>query len=134
MASDLDILLKEYDSLRAEVVERVRTAFSHLAFFGAVAAFAFQLPASSPLNQNLVLGLSAFGTLFLLYISVINWIWVNRIASHLRHLESKINSISKKKLLTWESKSYAISRWVLLPPKPYPHNGTFEDPDRCSCS
>lgn len=120
MITDLEVLLKEYETLRAEVIERIRTAFSHLAFFGALAAFAFQLPEKAGIDSRLTIGLALFGTLFLLYISVINWVWVGRIASHLQYLESRINAAAGKRLLTWEGKSEAISRWVLLPPEPYP--------------
>lgn len=122
MITDLEVLLKEYETLRAEVIERIKTAFSHLAFFGALAAFAFQLPEKAGVDPRITIGLAVFGTLFLLYISVINWIWVGRIASHLQYLECRINAVAGKPLLTWERKSEAISRWVLLPPKPYPRN------------
>lgn len=120
MPTDTEILMKEYDSLRSEVIERVKTAFSHLAFFGAVVAFAFQSPSGSSVNPALLFWLALFGALFLLYISFINWCWVGRIASHLQVLETKINCISGKKLLSWEGKVEKMSRWVLLPPKEYP--------------
>jgi len=120
MANELDILLMEYNSLRAEVIERVKTAFSHLAFFGAVVAFAFQLPDNQLVDHCIIIGLSVFGAVLLLYIAIINWTWVSRISSHLQHLERRINASAGKPLLTWEGTSATISRWVLLPPKPYP--------------
>jgi hypothetical protein len=121
----IEILLKEYDSLRAEVLERIKIAFSHLGYFGAVVAFAF--PATDKLceyERILAQGLAVFGAFLLAYISVINWFWVSRLASHLKQLEEKINneSISQggSALLTWEGIVRKISRWVLLPPKQYP--------------
>ena len=122
MMSDVEILMKEYDSLRSEVIERVKTAFSHLAFFGAIVAFAFQSPTGSSVNPKLLFWLAIFGALFVLYISVINWFWVGRIASHLQVLETKINHINGKPMLSWEGKVEKMSRWVLLPPRKYPSN------------
>lgn len=122
MPSEIELLLKEYDSLRIEVIERVKTAFSHLAFFGAVIAFAFQTPDKISINQQTAFWLAVVGSALLLYISIINWCWVSRIASHLQLLECRINKLAGKKILTWEGTVEKISRWVLLPPKKYPGN------------
>ena len=124
--TDIEILMKEYESLRGEVVERVKTAFSHLAYFGAVVAFAFQPSASASVSPKILFSLALFGAIFLLYISVINWYWVGRIASHLRSLEVKINTAHGRPVLSWEGKVEKMSRWVLLPPKKYPHDGENE--------
>ena len=120
MLTDTEILMIEYESLRSEVIERVKTAFSHLAFFGAVVAFAFQSSSGSSVSPALLFWLALFGALFLLYISFINWCWVSRIANHLQVLEARINCANGKKLLSWEGKVERMSRWVLLPPKEYP--------------
>jgi hypothetical protein len=120
MASDTDILLKEYETLRAEVIERLKTAFSHLGYFGAVAVFAF--PASDKVSEpwrTVAFILAMLGAVLLLYISVINWLWVGRIATHLRELEEDINHAAGKSLLSWEHTVKEISRWVLLPPRQY---------------
>lgn len=121
MTTDLDVLLKEYDSLRAEVGGRINTAFSHLAFFGALAAFALKVPdCSTGFYLWATVILASLGSLFLLWIAVINWMWVGRIASHLQVLEDKINTAAGgKPLLTWEKKAKEISRSFLLPPKQY---------------
>lgn len=116
--NDNEVLLKEYESLRSEVIERIKTAFAHLGYFGAVIAFAF--PASDKLqaNPNVALWLAIFGSAILAYISIINWLWVDRIADHLRLLEKQILGDNHKPLLTWEGKVALLSRWVLLPPRP----------------
>lgn len=120
MPSEIELLLKEYDSLRTEVLDRVRTAFSHLAFFGAVVAFAFQTSEKSWLCPWLAFFLAVLGATILLYISYINWCWVERIATHLQILEKKINYLAGKPTLTWESKVEKMSRWALFPPRKYP--------------
>ena len=120
MTSETDILLEEYKSLRTEVVDRVKTAFSHLAYFGAVIAFAFKVPEGNQISPIAVFWLAFAGAAILLYISVINWFWVGRIASHLQAIEKQLEALTGKKTLTWEQKSEKMSRWVLLPPRKYP--------------
>lgn len=120
MPTESEVLLKEYDTLRTEVIERVKTAFSHLAFFGAVIAFAFQPSEKGSISPCIAFWLAVCGAIILLYISVINWIWVGRIATHLQILEKKINNATGKSTLTWEAMAKKMSRWVLLPPRKYP--------------
>ena len=120
MTSEADILLDEYKTLRAEVIERVKTAFSHLAYFGAVVAFAFKGTEGSLVSQSTVFWLAFSGAAILLYISVINWFWVGRIANHLQVIEGRLESLNGQKTLTWERKAEKMSRWVLLPPRKYP--------------
>lgn len=119
MTTEADTLLEEYKTLRAEVIERVKTAFSHLAYFGAVVAFAFKSPEGSLVSPTAVFWLAFSGAAILLYISVINWFWVGRIASHLQVIEEKLEALTGKKTLTWERKAETLSRWVLLPPRKY---------------
>src|SRR5437868_15253961 len=103
MPSEIEILLKEYDTLRTEVIERVKIAFSHLAFFGAVIAFAFQASEKAFISPVAVAGFAAAGAAILLYISIIIWCWVGRISSHLQGLDKKISDLTGKPILTWKS-------------------------------
>lgn len=119
---NIEIFVKEYELLKSEVLERIKIAFSHLGYFGAVVAFAF--PAADKIvtgQQKFAIYLAAAGALILLYISIINWCWVGRLAKHLQWLEDEVNSRSagKEKILLWEKIANEISRWVLLPPRPY---------------
>ena len=122
MDNECEILVKEYESLRTEVIERIKTAFAHLAYFGAVIAFGFKSPEGNGVSQETLQWLAFFGATILLYISIINWFWVGRIADHLQVVENKINTICRKPILTWEQKVKKMSRWVLLPPRCYPRD------------
>ncbi|BDT68216.1 hypothetical protein os1_23980 [Comamonadaceae bacterium OS-1] len=117
----LDILLKEYETLRTEVLERIKIAFSHLGYFGAVMAFAF--PASEGFfskHPGTALVLASLGAVLLLWISVLNWSWVGRIASHLQELELKINAqAGAQDLLTWEHIASRITTGPHWFPKRY---------------
>jgi hypothetical protein len=72
--------------------------------------------------------LAGFGLVVLLLVSIINWIWVSRIADHLRILERQIASDGGECPLTWEGIAQTISRWVLVPPRKYPF-----DSELCKC-
>jgi hypothetical protein len=119
MATETDILLKEYETLRSEVIERLKTAFAHFGYFGAVVALAFPASEKVATSSHTPAILAGIGAAILVYISIINWLWVSRLASHLRKLEGDINQAIGKPVLSWEGKAQLISRWVLLPPKPY---------------
>ena len=48
-AGALEVMLKEHASLRDEIKERLKTAFTHFAYAGAIAAFA--LPAADKVSE-----------------------------------------------------------------------------------
>lgn len=114
----INILLKEYDTLRSEVLERIKIAFSHLAYFGAVVAFALPASKDIPCWQRLVaIALAAIGGVILLYTSFLNWSWVGKLAQHLQGLEVKINELADAgELLTWERHAEEKSRGPHRPP------------------
>ncbi len=119
MATQSETLIKEYESLRTEVVGRLGIAFTQLGYFGAVVAFAF--PATKSTGFDLwAIALALLGLVLLLLVSIVNWMWVSRIADHLRVLEGKIMDDGGVLPLKWEGIAEKISRWVLFPPKKYP--------------
>lgn len=122
--SPVEIMIKEYESLRKEVVDRITIAFSHLGYFGAVVAFAFPASKNVSGDEGFAQVLAVAGAVILLYISILNWIWVSRLADHLRVLEKEINRHAGTSLLSWEGVVKTITRWVLLPPKKhqYPYH------------
>lgn len=64
----------------------------------------------------------------LLLVSITNWVWVSRIADHLRILEGKITDDGGELPLKWEGIAKKISLWVLIPPKKYPSENMI-----CKC-
>jgi hypothetical protein len=120
--SPVEIMIKEYESLRTEVLDRIKIAFSHMGYFGAVVAFAFPASEHLSVDERLIAQiLAGAGAAILIYISIINWFLVGRLADHLCLLEKEINSHAKANtsLLSWEGVVKTITRWVLLPPKKY---------------
>ncbi len=127
MATQNEILIKEYESLRTEVVDRVGVAFTQLGYFGTVVAFAFPATKSTGFDPWAI-GLAVLGMVLLLLVSITNWVWVSRIADHLRVLEGKITDDGGELPLKWERIAKKISLWVLIPPKKYPNDNMI-----CKC-
>ena len=95
----IQILLKEYDSLRVEILQRISHRFVFLSLFGAVGAYAFFGAKNLGVYQTAVLMLSALA-LFAIW-----WQLGNLIAGcskRIAEIEKAINSVAGEPLLTWE--------------------------------
>ena len=95
----VQILLKEYDALRAEILQRISHRFSFLGLTGAVGGYAFFVAKDLSTYQTVVL---MMGTLALFGVW---WQLGNLIArcSHrISEIEKTVNSIAGEPLLTWE--------------------------------
>ena len=95
----VQILLKEYDSLRAEILQRIGHRFSFLGLTGAVGGYAFFVAKNLSTYQTVVL---MIGTIALLGVW---WQLGNLIArcSHrIAEIEKTVNSFAGEPLLTWE--------------------------------
>jgi hypothetical protein len=110
-----DILMKGYDTLRVEILDRMKTAFSHLGYAGALIAFAIPLGKDATLGYWLA---GACGFVVLLWISWVNWSWLRNCAAHLRRIESQMDDFYPG-LLSWETRSAKLATRILLPPKSY---------------
>ena len=110
----IDILLKEYDTLRQEILHRMNNRFLMLGITGSFLAFIL-LTDTSIINFS-IFGFPArvvifvFGLLALIFI----WVWfgylVGNIARQVSVLECRINEISGEDLLEWETR-YGWGRW-----------------------
>ena len=69
----IDILFKEYDSLRAEVIDRMKLTFSHLGYLGAIAVFAIPVSKSGAVTYQSQLRSSHFRNVAKLWLLVL-WI------------------------------------------------------------
>ena len=117
----LEILLKEHALLRDEIKERLKTAFSHVAYVGAIVAFA--LPASGKISDGystLALILAAVGAFVLGWIAFLNMRWVQHCGAYVKHIEDRVNLHFGHKVLGWEAYASDVQRklWFLLPPDP----------------
>lgn len=112
-----ELLLREYDSLRQEILQRLGTAYSHLGYFGTLVAIAAGVGKDA--NWNCFTGLvGLLGLSILLWIFWNNWNWLRRCAEQVREIEGRVNGLNgSTNLLTWESKVLLMTRGVFIPPR-----------------
>lgn len=110
----IDILLKEYDCLRQEILSRTNNRFLMM---GLVATFlGFVLFTDNPVLEDHILGLSIRGLLLagggLVLLTV--WLWlgylIGTLAMHVSFIEQRVNELAGEKLLEWETR-YGWGRW-----------------------
>ena len=96
----IDILLKEYDTLRTEARDRMRGRLAIAGYFTVLAAF-FKVQTEFPLFEVFVFTFIIVGSIWL-YL----WILLKRVSAHLIKLEKRINSLVGEELLTWEQENF----------------------------
>jgi hypothetical protein len=99
---NIQILLKEYDTLRAELITRGTQVFQWFALVGVSAAALLAWVGTHGWSPLFWAALAAFGA-GLAYIRLrIHWdVW--HAAAQVRELEKQINDLAGTKLLTWET-------------------------------
>jgi hypothetical protein len=94
----IQILLKEYDTLRQEIVGRINSRFSLVGFGSGLAVF---LASQKPTEWDWLLIVS-----WLLALVILWWrtaILLRRCSIRIAYLEQQINSLAGAELLAWES-------------------------------
>jgi len=96
----IEILLKEYESLRSHILQRLQNRFQFLALSSVIATFAF-INMKEPTILHICTLIA--GGLFLLAL----WYWLGRIvvriSLHVSEIERRINELAGEELLTWET-------------------------------
>lgn len=117
----LDIKLKEYDHLKTEIQNRLRTAFSHVAFAGAIIAFAIPGADRAP-YQGWALLLAIVGAVALFAVATLNMYWVQHLGNYLKDFEDDLNKSFSPPInvLGWETYASSVqaSKWFFLPISP----------------
>ena len=96
----VDILLKEYDILRSEIISRTNNRFAVIGFIAALIAFVGS-QSEMPLYVRCVIGGLAFVAILVIYFRLGQLI--KRCAVRIAEIEEKINNLMGEKLLVWES-------------------------------
>ena len=118
----LDVLLKEHALMRDEIKERLKTAFSHLAYAGAVAAFAFPAVEKTKdwvhplISSSLVL----FGFAVLAWVAYLNMRWVQLLGAYVAAIEHRVNEHFGEFVMGWEhyAECARAPQWWKVPPPP----------------
>jgi len=96
----LSVLLKEYESLRTHILQRLQNRFQFFTLGGALAGFAFFKAQDLGGFQATVL----FGGAILMFVS---WYYlgsiVARLSVHVASIERRVNELAGEELLSWES-------------------------------
>ena len=97
----IDILMKEYETLRSEILHRINQRFAFLSLTGAVSAFGF-----FKVDKHTVASMSIlFAAIFIL-----GAIWfhfgrrIQECSSRISEIEQQVNSFVGDELLVWETK------------------------------
>jgi len=97
----VEVLLKEYETLRNEIMGRINNRFAVIGFIVALIAF-IGSQSEIPLHVRCVIGGLAFVVILVVYFRLGQLI--KRCAVRIGDIEEKINSIMGEKLLVWESR------------------------------
>jgi hypothetical protein len=106
----IDILLREYDTLRMEILARVRTRFELLGFLAIIATIAATQDASR--SFRVLVGVAGIA------IALTVWGWfasgIKRCAKRIFTIEAKVNELMGAELLAWETSQPRGSWWRRL--------------------
>jgi uncharacterized membrane protein (DUF485 family) len=104
----IDIVLHEYDSLRAEIVSRMDARFQLIGFLAIVATLLGTTDISNVSRRLLIIAA------LILFISV--WLlfgfYIKRCAKRLREIEAEVNKKLGDDVLVWESRRLPRGRFL----------------------
>jgi hypothetical protein len=107
----IEIIVKEYESIRNESLNTITNRFQILSFgLAGLGAFAAGIFAGGKPAENPALALLAFNITIPLISTLILYIWLgevnrmNRAGSYLAGLEKKINDLAGESVLGWENR------------------------------
>ena len=116
-----ELLLREYDTLRLEIAERIKIAFMHVAVAGAIAAFAVPEADDVPISALIYvkIGLAVVGILALGWVAWLNMRWVQHCNAHLRTVETRLNAYVGGDVLGWHRYASEVQQRLkmLMPPR-----------------
>jgi hypothetical protein len=103
----VDIVLHEYDSLRAEMQTRMGARFQLIGFIG-IAATVLGTTDISGVSRVLII---IFALILLLGVWLYFGFYIKRLAKRLREIEAQVNSETGREVLVWESKQLPRDRF-----------------------
>jgi len=65
------------------------------------------------------------GLLLLIWISILNWLWLSKCAAHVRMIEQQMDEFAPD-CVNWERTAAKLTIWTLLPPRKH---GYSKDPE-----
>lgn len=116
----VEVLFKEYDTLRTEIIGRTVGGFQLIGIIALLASALIAWVGAHPLTRVfwVCLAILVFAAAFVYYIAYRE---TNAAAKRIRSIEAQINELlGGEKLLQWESRfAGAVTGWIIKrPPKP----------------
>lgn len=104
----IEILLKEYDTLRAEIIARATGGYAFWGFAAAAVAWAFSKEA--PTGWKIVV--SCVGLILAFAVmTAVNWSNIARAATRVGEIERRVNELADEELLQWEHRWGCVKWW-----------------------
>ncbi|MGB6947255.1 MAG: hypothetical protein WBE37_32950 [Bryobacteraceae bacterium] len=111
MEQRLEILFKEYDTLRAEIISRINNIFQIVGF--AVSVSAVGMPLLWSRTTTYVFWISVLALAAVLYgLWLLVHVEIGRAAERLRQIEAQVNGIEGQELLQWETRWGRAGSWI----------------------
>ncbi|MBZ5628134.1 MAG: hypothetical protein LAO06_04625 [Acidobacteriia bacterium] len=115
MQADIEILFKEYDTLRNEIVVRTSSGYQMLTVGAVVIAALLTWLSSHSARHPMFLGTVTFVVAAFVIAFLVTRRDINAAAKHISRIESDINIRAGKTLLTWETKHGGAAKgWFRL--------------------
>jgi ABC-type transport system involved in Fe-S cluster assembly fused permease/ATPase subunit len=112
MQQDLEIIFKEYDTLRTEIIALTGHMYNVIGFGAAISAALLAWSTSQGFDFR-------FWFLVFVFASVVWLLWmmlhvaISRNAERLRQIEAEVNRRAGDKLLQWETHKSPSSAWIV---------------------
>jgi len=102
----IDVLLKEYDTLRAEILQRINARFTIVGLLGALVAFLLSKWEWQPRNTLLDMrwAVAALGVAVVLVIWYRFGTLIKNLGARVSSVEQRVNQLAGDELLTWETR------------------------------
>jgi hypothetical protein len=111
----IQILLKEYDTLRAEIIARTNHGFQLTGLGGAVLMWLVSRPDDARFWVLVATFLMVFG-----YMGWITFRDISKAAGRIRQIEAKVNKLAGDELLEWETLWGGAVAGYLMSSRPLP--------------
>jgi len=112
MEQPLEILFKEYDTLRTEIISLTGHAYNVMGFAAALSAAMLTWAASHRFDRRFWILLIVFAALIWLLWMLLH-VATSRIAERLREIEGEVNSMAGANLLQWETHKSPSRHWLI---------------------
>jgi hypothetical protein len=113
----IDILMKEYETLRTDMLQRVNQRFVCIGLIGAVATYAFFKVEKYTVSRVLIIAVA---------ISILGAVWfhfgrlMHQLSLRIAGIEQRINCLVGDELLLWETRGqnkffyHRLHRWTVV--------------------